>query len=65
MEQFGTLPNGAEFEEWMVSMMFKDDPGALEGVLEDFKYLYIDIFKKRFLLTFEGDFQVKALLTVA
>ena len=64
MEEFGSLPNEGEFEKWMVSTVFKDNPGPLEKVLEGFKYLNIDMFRKRFLLTFEEEQQARALLDV-
>ena len=65
MEQFGILPTEAEFEAWMISTVFKEDAAALEVVLAGFKYLNIDVFRKRFLLTFEEDNQAKAMLEVA
>ena len=65
MEQFSSLPNEAEFVEWMMTTVFKDKQAALEQVLEGFKSLNIDVFKKRFLLTFEEEPQAKLMLDVA
>ena len=65
MEQFGSLPDESEFVEWMENTVFKDSPGELDEILEGFKCLNIDLFRKRFLLTFEEDKQAKTMLAVA
>ena len=62
--EFASLPNESEFEGWLVDSVFGDQKAALERVVEGFKFLNIDEFKKRFLLTFETKEQAEELLSV-
>jgi hypothetical protein len=63
MWEFATLPSEGEFEEWVVKTVFAGKEAALDRVLKGFKYLNIDAFRKRFLLTFDTREQAEELLT--
>ena len=52
MEGFDVLPTEVEFVEWLEEQVFKNEPEVRGTVLEGFKYLSIDTFRKRFLVTF-------------
>ena len=64
MWEFATLPDEAEFEQWLVETVFQGREVSLETILEGFKHLNIDGFKKRFLLTFDTKEQSDELLSV-
>ena len=64
MWEFASLPSEGELEEWLVQTVFERKEEALDRVLDGFKYLNIDDFKKRFLMTFETKEQAEELLTI-
>ena len=58
------LPTEAEFVQWLEEQVFKKELEVRGTVLEGFKYLSIDTFRKRFLMTFGTEQELGALLSV-
>ena len=65
MDGFLTLPSEGELQDWLVDKVFS---GAEEQVRNTiflgFKYLSVDLFKKRFLITFSTEDNLRAFLEV-
>jgi hypothetical protein len=65
MDGFLTLPSEGELQDWLVDKVFA---GAEEQVRNTvflgFKYLSVDLFRKRFLITFSTDDNLRAFLEV-
>ena len=64
MAGFATLPTESELVEWLDTEVFKDEPGVRTEILGGFKYLSIDNFGKRFILTFEHEGCLASFLTI-
>ena len=64
MERFQTLPTEVEFVQWLEDVVFKEQVEARGTVLEAFKFLNIDSFRKRFLMTFENETGMNVFLSV-
>jgi hypothetical protein len=64
MDGFQTLPTEAEFVQWLEEQVFKEQADVRDIVLEQFAYLNIDTYRKRFLLTFHAEHGMRSFLTV-
>ena len=64
MEGFEVLPTEEEYVQWLDDEVFKDEPGVMSLVLEGFRYLSIDNYGKKMLMTLTTETQLQAFLSV-
>ena len=62
MDGFDALPSEAEFVQWLDETLFSKEPGTRAIAFNGFKYLNVDTFKKRFLISFNQKEEARAML---
>ena len=64
-DSFLTLPSEGELQDWLVDKVFLEAEGQVrDTVFLGFKYLRLDLFKKRFLITFNEEDHLRDFLNV-
>ena len=64
MEGFQVLPTEEEFVKWLEEEVFKDELDIMTLVLEGFRFLSIDTYCKKMLMTLSTETQLQAFLSV-
>ena len=64
MDNFQTLPSEQELVDWLDEEVWKDEEDARTQVMEGFRFLSIEHWAKRMILTVSAEEQVNAFLEV-
>ena len=64
MDNFQTLPSEQELVDWLDEEVWKDEEDARTQVMEGFRFLSIEHWAKRMILTVSAEEQVNAFLKV-